>query len=72
MVWNEANTFSQDFYANLAARIGLELAGNVQVEAWGRNLTNSRYATFSFDSMQRRFAQYNNPRHFGIDVKWHF
>lgn len=72
VVWNEANTFSQDFYANLAARIGLELAGNVQVEAWGRNLTNSRYATFSFDSMQRRFAQYNNPRHFGIDIKWHF
>ncbi len=72
VMWNEANTFSQDFYANLATRIGVELAGNVRVEAWARNLTASRYATFSFDSMNRRFAQYNTPRHFGIDVKWHF
>ena len=72
VVWNEANTFGQNFYATLAARIGFELAGNVRIEAWGRNLTASRYATFSFDSMNRRFAQYSQPRHFGVDVKWHF
>lgn len=72
VVWNEANTFSQDFYANWTARIGMELAGNVRIEAWGKNLTASRYATFSFDSMSNRFAQYNQPRHFGVDVSWHF
>lgn len=72
VVWDEANTFSQDFYANLALRLGIELSGNVTLEAWGRNLTASRYATFSFDSMNRRFAQYNAPRHFGVDVKWRF
>ena len=71
-MWDEANSFSQDFYANLALRFGEELSGNVSIEAWGRNLTASRYATFSFDSMNRRFAQYNAPRHFGVDVKWRF
>lgn len=72
VMWNEANTFSQNFYATLGARLGVELAGNVSLEAWGRNLTAARYAAFAFDSMQQRFAQYCQPRHFGIDVKWHF
>ena len=72
VMWNEANTFSQHAYANLAARVGLELAGNLSIEAWGRNLTASRYATFSFDSMHNRFAQYNQPRHFGVDLRWKF
>ena len=72
VMWNEANTFSQHAYANLAARVGLELAGNLSIEAWGRNLTAARYATFSFDSMHNRFAQYNQPRHFGVDLRWKF
>lgn len=72
VVWDEANTFTQPLYANLGARVGLELAGNVTVEAWAKNLTASRYATFSFESLSRRFAQYNEPRHFGVDVKWSF
>ena len=72
VMWDEANSFSQDFYATLGARLGLELAGGVRVEAWGRNLTATQYATFSFDSMNRRFAQYNVPRHFGVDVTWQF
>lgn len=72
VMWDEANTFSQDCYAQLGARIGFELPAGVTVEAWGRNLTASRYATFSFDSMNHRFAQYGAPRHFGVDVKWKF
>lgn len=72
VMWDEANTFSQKFYATLGARLCAELAGNVTIELWGRNLTAARYATFSFDSMSHRFAQYGTPRHFGVDVKVHF
>lgn len=72
VMWNEANTFSQDFYAMLGARVGAELGCGVHIEAFGRNLTGTRCATFAFDNMQQRFAQYASPRHFGIDVTWHF
>ncbi len=72
VVWDEANTFSQNFYATLGARFGLEVAGGVSLELWGQNLTANRYATFAFDSMKNRFAQYGQPRHFGADLRWKF
>lgn len=70
--WNEANTFSQPFYAVLSARLGLELGGDVTLSLWARNLTDTRYATFSFDNLSQRYAEYGRPRHFGFDVKWKF
>lgn len=70
--WDEANTFSQPFYATLGLRLGAELRGGVRIELFARNLTATRYATFAFDSMSRRFAQYGQPRHFGLDVSWKF
>ena len=72
VMWDEANTFSQSFYATLGAHLALEFGKGVSLDLWGRNLTASRYATFSFDNMQRRFAQYGQPRHFGADIRWKF
>ncbi len=72
VMWDEANTFSQGFYATLGARIGIEVAGGASLELWGQNLTANRYASFSFDSMQHRFAQYGQPRHFGADLRVKF
>ncbi len=70
--WDEANTYSQPFYATLALSLKAELFGNVNVSLWGKNLTGTRYTVFSFDSMNNRFAQYGNPRCFGVDVGLHF
>ena len=72
VMWNEANTFSQPIYATLNARCGMELKGNVKLSVWASNLTATRYATFSFESMRNRFAQYGQPRCFGADVRWKF
>ncbi len=72
VMWDEANTHSQPFYALLGARLEAELAGGVSVCLWGRNLTATRYATFSFESLSQRFAQYGSPRRFGADVRWRF
>ncbi len=72
IMWNEDNTQSQPFYALLGARVEAELAGGVTVSLWGRNLTATRYATFSFESLSQRFAQYGTPRRFGADVRWCF
>jgi hypothetical protein len=46
------------------------------VELWGKNLTNSNYDTFGFESSitgtTRRFAQYGKPLQVGVDVKLSF
>ena len=76
VMWNEANTFSQPFYATLALHAGITLAykngGKVDITVWGDNLTQTRYATFAFDSMGNRFAQYGTPARCGVKLKWHF
>ena len=70
--WDEANTFSQPFAAQLDARLGVELPGNVDITLWAKNLTDTRMATFSFESMGNRFAQYADPASVGIDLNLHF
>lgn len=70
--WDEANTFSQPFYATLGAYLRLDLAHGLSATLSGRNLTATRYATFSFESMNRRFAQYADPRSFSVDLRWTF
>lgn len=72
VMWDEANAFSQPFYATLALRMGFELKHQVSLDLWAQNLTDTRYATFAFDSMNSRFAQYAAPRTVGFDLKWHF
>lgn len=70
--WDEANTYDQSFYATLGASVYTELIGDVSLAVWGKNLTATDYQTFAFQSMGNTFAQYGNPRCFGIDVNIHF
>lgn len=70
--WDEANSFSQPFYALLGARLSAEFAGNVHLAVWGKNLTQTDYHTFCFESMGRRFAQHGVPVHFGADISIKF
>lgn len=70
--WDETNSFSQPFYATLSVRLGVELPAGVEVDLWGRNLTDTRYDTFVFDSMGRRYAQLADPVRFGADVRLRF
>ena len=70
--WDEANDYSQPFYATLGANVGLELIGDLRLEFWGKNLTDAKYDTFSFESMGNRFGQWGVPRHFGMNLNLHF
>lgn len=70
--WDEANSFSQNFYALLGARLSAEFAGNIHLALWGKNLTQTDYNTFCFESMGRRFAQQGVPVHFGADINIRF
>lgn len=73
--WDEANTYSQKFYALLGAHADYDF-GIVQVSLWGRNLTDTRYNTFAVSSSAaggaRYFAQKGNPIQIGMDVNVHF
>jgi outer membrane receptor protein involved in Fe transport len=72
--WDEANTFSEKFYALFGAHADYDF-GPVVVSLWGRNLTNSCYNTFAIQSSAaggaRYFAQRANPIQFGLDVNIH-
>lgn len=73
--WNEANTYSQKFYALLGAHADINFK-DTSLRLWCRNLTNTRYNTFAFDSSASGetvfLAQKGAPVQAGIDVRVHF
>ena len=73
--WDEANSFSQPFYALLGLHADADF-GRVQVSTWARNLTDTRYDTFAVQSSATgetlTFAQRGNPIQAGFDLRLHF
>ena len=69
--WTEANNASQDFYAMLNGYISLK-SKNVQIDLWGRNLTDNEYITFYFETMKSGYEQRCKPLQVGVDVRLHF
>ncbi|MBQ7511075.1 MAG: TonB-dependent receptor [Prevotella sp.] len=73
--WDEANTYSQKFYALLGAHADYDF-GPAVVTLWGRNLTDTEYNTFAVKSeaagSAAYFAQRANPLQVGVDVRIHF
>ena len=69
--WTEANNASQDFYATLNGYISLK-SKNLQIDLWGRNLTDNEYTTFYFETMGRGYEQRCKPLQVGVDLRLHF
>lgn len=69
--WTEKNDVYQNLYANLQAHLSFNFNW-VNVNLWGKNLTNARYNTFYFENMGNGFAQISTPLHFGVDLIFHF
>lgn len=69
--WTEANNASQDFYTSLNGYISLNTQ-SVQIDLWGRNLTDNEYTTFYFETMGRGYEQRCKPLQVGVDVRLHF
>jgi outer membrane receptor protein involved in Fe transport len=67
IMWNEANTFSQPFYALANASAGWEKDG-FEVSLWVRNLTGAAYNTFYFKSVGHSFVQRGKPLQAGITL----
>ena len=69
--WDDANTASQDLYAVLGAHACLDM-GSVNVDFWGRNLTDTRYCTFAMPFSNAYIGQRGTPLQLGVDVRMHF
>lgn len=68
--WDEANTVRQGFYATLGAHLTLTgRDGLWSLRLWGENLTDTRYDTFYFVSMQRGFLQPGKPWQAGATLR---
>lgn len=76
--WTESNRTAdgihdacQDYYSLLGARLQLTLSKAV-IQLWGRNLTDTHYNTFYFESANRGFEQHGKPLQAGVDIQLHF
>ena len=68
--WDEANTAAQKFYATMGAHAQLDM-GAVSLDLWGRNLTDTRYATFGLAYSGGFIGQRGLPLQFGVDMHVH-
>ena len=62
--WNEANRLSQPIYSIVNAQTGFR-KGIISFHLWARNLTNTDYAAFYFESFDKPFMQRGKPLRFG-------
>ncbi len=69
--WDEANTAAQKVYATLGAHVLCDM-GAVSIDLWGRNLTDTNYATFALPYSGGYIGQRGLPLQVGVDVRMHF
>lgn len=69
--WDEANTACQKLYATLGGHVQLGFS-SFDVDFWGRNLTDTEYATFGLAYSGGFIGQRGLPLQFGVDVRMHF
>lgn len=68
--WDEQNLHEQNGYALLGAQLRLMMR-NCDVTLWGRNLTQTSYDTFWFESMKRGYEQKGKPLQVGMTLNFH-
>lgn len=65
--WTEKNDIGQDFYGTLNGKVGIR-KGIVKLDVWSRNLTNTDYQAFYFESFDNSFIQKGKPFQIGAEV----
>ena len=68
--WTELNDASQPYYSLLGARINLGFPA-FDIQIYGRNLTDHRFNTFLFTSMDRIYEQHGKPLQICLDLNIH-
>ena len=69
--WREDNALSQDFYSLVNAKVGIT-KGAFGLDIWAKNLFDTSYNAFYFDSSGSTFFQVGRPAEFGATLKVEF
>ncbi|MDZ7738044.1 MAG: TonB-dependent receptor plug domain-containing protein [Bacteroidales bacterium] len=69
--WNEENSHQQDYYSIADFKLGM-IRNNLALDFWFKNLLNTDYEAFYFQSLGREYVQPGNPLHFGIRLSAKF
>lgn len=71
LYWDEENTAKQDAYGQLNGKLIWTL-GKTSVELWGKNLFDTQYNAFYFESLGNAYVQMGKPAQCGINLKYRF
>ncbi len=66
--WTEANDLSQDFYTTVNAKLAVT-KGVFGLELWTKNLFDTQYKAFYFNSGGNKFFQLGKPMQMGVTLK---
>ena len=69
LYWNLSNTLQEAGYGVLNAKIAL-IKNNIQLDFWGKNLTNTQYNAFIFEVGPAAYAQKSKPLQAGATITW--
>lgn len=69
--WNEENSHAQDYYNILDFKVGL-MSKNLGLDFWFKNILNTGYESFYFQSLGREYVQLGKPMHFGVRLSANF
>ena len=71
LYWNLANTLKEETYGLLNAKLTF-FRGDLQLDVWGKNILNTQYHAFIFESGPAAYAQAGKPMQLGANLlyKW--
>jgi len=70
LYWSEDNAVSQPYYGLLNGKLSISKS-NFNISFWAKNITNTEYSAYYFESMGKRFAQKGKPFIAGISMSLH-
>lgn len=71
LYWNLTNDLKEESYGMLNAKVTF-IRGNWQLDFWGKNLTNTQYHAFMFESGNKAYAQAGKPVQAGVNLSVKF
>lgn len=67
--WDERNLYRQPFYAEVGLDVGIRWR-TMLFEVWMKNLTDTRFNVFRYESIGNTFFQRGAPFHWGLRVRF--
>ena len=67
--WDERNQYRQPFYAELGLNAGIKWRSAL-FEVWMKNITDTRFNVFRYESIGNSFFQRGAPFHWGLRVRF--